>query len=144
MRAWMMAAVLMCAAAPALADFSSPVGDWRTIDDRTHQARGIVRIFEKDGKLYGTVERSLIADPPHRTCDGCTDDRKGKPILGMEVIRGLNHDGDQWDGGTILDPESGTVYRCRLRLEDGGRKLAVRGFVGVAFLGRTQVWERVQ
>lgn len=128
--------------APA-ADLSSPVGRWRTIDDHTHQAKAIVRIFEQNGKLYGVVEKSLIPNPPHRTCDACTDDRKGKPILGMDIIRGLQQDGDTWDHGTILDPETGKVYRCKMSLRDGGRKLAVRGFIGFALLGRTQVWERV-
>jgi len=140
------ALVLAGAAALALgarADLSSPVGEWRTIDDNAHQPRGIVRIFERDGKLYGVVEKSLVPHPRHRTCDGCTDDRKGQPILGMEIIRGLERDGDQWDGGTILDPENGKVYRCKMMLRDGGRELAVRGFIGFALLGRTQVWERV-
>ena len=137
-------ALLLIATAPvAHADLSTPVGQWRTIDDHTHQPKAIVRIFERNGKLYGVVEKPLIPNPPRRTCDDCTDDRKGKPILGMEIIRGLERDGDQWDGGTILDPESGKVYKCRLRLEDDGQKLAVRGFLGISLLGRTQIWERV-
>jgi uncharacterized protein (DUF2147 family) len=126
----------------ARADLSSPVGEWRTIDDNTHQPTGTVRIFERDGKRYGVVEKSFIPHPRHWTCDGCTDDRKGQPILGMEIIRGLEREGDHWDG-TILDPETGKVYRCRMTLRDGGRRLAVRGFVGFSLLGRTQVWERL-
>ena len=144
MRAWRVAGLMAMAPVPAWADMSSPVGDWRTIDDHTGQPKAIVRIVAREGKLYGMVERPLTANPTHRTCDDCTDDRKGKPILGMEIIRGLQPDGDQWDGGTILDPETGKVYKCRLRLEDGGRKLAVRGFLGIALLGRTQTWERVE
>ena len=128
----------------AYADSASPVGAWRTIDDVTHQPKGIVRIVQRDGKLYGTVEKSLVEKPPHRVCDDCTDDRKGQPILGMEIIRGLSRDGDQWDGGTILDPENGKVYKCKITLQDNGNKLAVRGFLGISLLGRTQVWERAE
>jgi uncharacterized protein (DUF2147 family) len=125
------------------ADLSSPVGEWRTIDDNTHQPKAIVKIFERDGKLYGVVEKSLEQNPPHKNCDECTDDRRGKPIVGLDIIRGLQRDGDQWDGGTILDPENGKVYRCKMTLEDGGQRLAVRGFIGISLLGRTQVWQRV-
>ena len=125
------------------ADLSSPVGEWRTIDDNTHQPKGIVRIFETNGKLYGVVEKSLVEHPAQTKCDDCTDDRKGKPILGLDIIRGLQRDGDQWDGGTILDPENGKVYRCKMTLQNGGQELAVRGFIGISLLGRTQIWQRV-
>ena len=125
------------------ADLSSPVGEWRTIDDNTHQPKAIVKIFETNGKLYGVVEKSLVEHPAHTNCDDCTDDRKGKPIIGLDIIRGLQKDGDQWDGGTILDPENGKVYRCKMTLQNGGQELAVRGFIGISLLGRTQVWQRV-
>jgi uncharacterized protein (DUF2147 family) len=130
-------------AAELAADPTSPVGTWRTIDDSTGKPKAVVRIFEQSGRLYGVVEKGLEANSAHSVCDNCTDDRRGKPIIGMDIIRGLARDGGQWDGGTILDPESGQVYKCRLTLQDGGRKLAVRGFVGISLLGRTQVWERL-
>jgi uncharacterized protein (DUF2147 family) len=130
--------------APAAgADLSTPVGEWRTIDDNTNTPKAIVKIFERNGKLYGVVEKSLIEHPAHEKCDDCTDDRRGKPILGMDIIRGMAADGDQWDGGTILDPENGKVYRCKMTLRNGGQELAVRGFIGISLLGRTQVWQRV-
>lgn len=122
----------------------TPVGTWRTIDDRTGAPKAVVSIFKRGDKLVGVVERSLEVHAPHSVCDGCTDDRRGKPILGMEIIRDLVRDGDQWDGGTILDPETGKIYKCRLILQDHGQKLAVRGFIGIALLGRTQVWERLK
>jgi len=140
---WLLAGAL-CASWPAqAADASSPVGEWRTIDDSTGTPRALVKIFEQNGALYGVVEKSLVQNPPHRTCDDCTDDRRGKPIVGMDIIRGLHADGDHWDGGTILDPENGKVYRCTLTLRDGGQHLAVRGYIGISLFGRTQVWERV-
>jgi uncharacterized protein (DUF2147 family) len=124
-------------------DLGSPVGEWRTIDDNTGKPRAVVKIFERSGLLYGIVERPLEEHPQITKCDACEDDRRGKTILGMEIIRGLHADGDQWDGGTILDPETGKVYRCKLSLKDGGRRLAVRGYLGISLLGRTQTWERV-
>ena len=134
--------ILALSAVPAFAaDLSSPVGEWRTIDDATGAARALVRIYQHDGALFGLVEQPLAKDG-HPNCDACTDDRRGKPIVGMDIIRGLHRDGAAWSGGTILDPERGTVYRCTLELRDGGRRLAVRGYIGLALFGRTQVWER--
>ncbi len=125
------------------ADLASPVGEWRTIDDATHEPKAVVRIFEQGGALYGVVEKSLVATPMRKTCDQCTDDRKGRPILGMDIIRGLRRDGDQWDGGTILDPLEGKTYKCKISLQPGGQRLDVRGYLGISLLGRTQTWERV-
>jgi uncharacterized protein (DUF2147 family) len=141
-----LAAAAILAAAGSLAkaaDPASPVGSWRTIDDETHEPRAVVRIFDRGGVLFGVVEKSLMAHPPREFCDQCTDDRKNKPILGMEFIRGLRKDGDRWDGGTILDPEHGKVYHCKMALQPGGQKLEVRGYIGVSLFGRTQTWERV-
>lgn len=124
---------------PAL---QSPVGLWQTVDDHTGKPRGIVRIFEAQGRLYGEIVRVLDPDKAGAVCVSCTDDRKDKPILGLQILRGLRQDGESWDGGTILDPETGTSYRCSLRLADGGRKLVVRGYVGISLLGRSQTWLR--
>ena len=74
-------------------------------------------------------------------CDG---DRKGKPVNGMTILWGLKKDGDSWANGKILDPHNGKVYSAKMKLVEGGRKLEVRGFLGVSLLGRTQVWERQQ
>lgn len=120
----------------------SPIGLWRTIDDNTGKARAVVRIFEYQGRLYGDVVRVLDPDKAGNVCVKCTDDRRGKPLEGLQIIRGLQPDGDGWSGGTILDPETGTTYRCSARLADEGRKLVVRGYVGISLLGRSQTWIR--
>jgi uncharacterized protein (DUF2147 family) len=121
----------------------SPLGLWQTIDDHTGKPRGIVRIFESGGKLYGDVVQVLDPDKAGAVCLKCTDDRKGEPVQGLQIIRGLAPDGDgAWSGGTILDPETGSVYRCSLHLADEGRKLVVRGYLGISLLGRNQTWLR--
>lgn len=121
--------------------FAQIEGKWKTIDDETKQAKSVVEIFKKsDGKYYGKVSQLLIkpADP---NCTACKDDRKGKPILGLEIIRGLKKDGDEFTGGTITDPKTGKTYKCTIT--KSGDKLNVRGYVGVSLLGRTQTWEKV-
>lgn len=121
---------------------ASLVGLWRTFDDKTGKEKGLVRIYEANGLIYGDVEATVDPAEARLTCTKCQDDRRGKPLIGLNIIRGLRRDGDEWDGGTILDPASGEVYRCSLRLEDGGRRLVVRGYLGISLLGRSQTWVR--
>ncbi|AZB28025.1 MULTISPECIES: DUF2147 domain-containing protein [Chryseobacterium] len=121
--------------------FAQIEGKWKTIDDETKQAKSIVEIYKKsDGKYYGKVSQLLIK-PADANCTSCKDDRKGKPILGLEIIRGLAKDGDEFTGGTITDPKTGKTYKCTIT--KSGDKLNVRGYMGVSILGRTQVWQKV-
>jgi uncharacterized protein (DUF2147 family) len=140
--------VLIALALPLLAGAAwaqpSPVGLWRNIDDKTGQPKGEIRIQEREGALFGRVGKTLVKDRPS-TCEVCTGDRKGKPIVGLEIIRAARHskdDANVWDGGTILDPETGTEYRTSLTLIEGGKKLQVRGYLGPFW--RTQIWDRLE
>ena len=126
----------------------SPLGLWRSIDDDTKQPKAEIRIGQNaSGGLSGVVERSLLNNPSAEpNCTLCTDDRKDKPKIGMEIIRGGQQTQGQavWEGGKILDPENGKNYSLRLTPIDGGKKLEVRGYLGTPMLGRTQTWIRAQ
>jgi uncharacterized protein (DUF2147 family) len=141
----------VCAAAVALwlgsltfAQAPSPVGRWRTTDDKTGQAKSIIEITEMNGDLQGKVER--VFSPPARSgnplCDQCPGDRKHRPVVGMQILWGMKKEGDEYAGGRIFDPETGKTYRCKLRVIDGGKKLEVRAFVGFSLAGRTETWIR--
>ena len=133
-----------CGAAFAQA---TPVGVWKSIDDKTKAERSQVRITENGGVLSGRIEKLLAADAsPDAKCDKCDDDRKDKPVVGMEIIRGVKkaEAENTWEGGTILDPAEGKVYKVRLQPVEGGKKLEVRGYVGMPMLGRTQTWVRAE
>ena len=120
--------------------FAQIEGKWKTIDDETGQAKSIVEVFKKsDGKYYGKVVKLLIK-PDNPNCTGCKDDRKNKPILGMEVIRGLKKDGNEFTGGSITDPKNGKAYKCTVTRS--GDKLNVRGYIGFSLIGRTQTWHK--
>lgn len=122
----------------------TPVGLWRNIDDKTGQPKAEIRISANAaGVLTGVIEKPLIR-PVELMCVQCSDDRKDKPKLGMEIIRGaVKAEGkDTWEGGKILDPDNGKNYTLRLTLINGGGKLEVRGSIGP--FGRTQTWLRVQ
>lgn len=117
-------------------------GKWKTIDDETGQAKSIVEIFKKsDGKYYGKVSQ-LLSKPANANCVDCKDDRKNKPILGMEVVRGMKKEGATFTGGTITDPKTGKTYKCNI--ERKGDKLDVRGYVGFSLIGRSQTWHKVK
>ncbi len=138
----LLAAALALAAPLAWAQ-ASPVGLWKTIDDKTKTEKSLVRISESGGALSGRIEKLLAPDAkPDALCDKCGDDRKDKPVVGLEIIRGAKPGDGVWEGGTILDPNDGKVYRLRLKPEDGGRTLEVRGYIGPFY--RNQHWVRVE
>ena len=117
-------------------------GKWKTIDDETGQEKSIVEIFKKsDGKYYGKVTQLLIK-PANPNCVDCKDDRKNKPILGMEVVRGLKKDGNEFTGGTITDPKTGKTYKCTITRS--GDKPNVRGYIGFSLIGRSQTWHKLK
>jgi len=115
-------------------------GKWKTIDDETGETKSIVEIYKQNGKAYGKVTKIFTGpgEDPDPICTACDGDEKNEKIIGMEIIKGLEQDGDDWEDGTILDPESGKVYDCEIwRDED---ELKVRGYI--AFLYRTQTWKK--
>lgn len=134
---------LLLIASPAFAQMT-PVGTWKSIDDKTGEAKAQMRITERNGVLSGRIEKLLRAPAvPNPVCDQCSDDRKDQPIVGLEIIRGAKKapGRDVWEDGRILDPENGTTYRLLLTPIDGGQKLEVRGSFGP--FSRTQTWIRV-
>jgi uncharacterized protein (DUF2147 family) len=127
-------------AAPA----TSPAGRWKTIDDTTGKPKSLLTLWEQDGKLYGRIDQILdpAPDNPNHRCIHCSGAMKDKELLGLEILWDMKHTGNDWSGGFILDPDNGSTYKCKMALEDGGKKLKVRGFIGLSLLGRTQYWYR--
>ncbi len=117
-------------------------GLWKSIDDRTNELKSVVEIVEKGGMISGKVVQIFPkpGEEPNPLCQKCPkdDSRYRKPILGMEIIQSLQKSGNEYIGGTVLDPEEGKVYRCKIWLE--GNTLKLRGYVGPFF--RTQTWQR--
>jgi uncharacterized protein (DUF2147 family) len=123
----------------------TPIGLWHSIDDKTGEPKAEIRISDNGGVLSGRIEKLLRKGAnPDEKCVECRDERKDKPMVGLEIIRGARKAPDKpvWEDGKILDPENGREYTLRLTPVDGGRKLDVRGSFGP--FGRTQTWVRVQ
>jgi len=126
---------------------ANPAGLWRTIDDESGKEKSLVRIVESGGVYTAKVEK--ITDPAKASevCEKCSDERKGQPIVGMTIMRSVKQDAEDkglWDGGDILDPKNGKVYKVRLKPIEEGKKLEVRGYIGAPLFGRTQTWIRVE
>ena len=138
------AIVFMSIAAPALAQMS-PVGLWRSFDEKTNEPKSEVRINENAGVLEGRVVALLRkgADPAAK-CVECRDELKDQPMVGLQIIKGAKkaEGKDVWEDGKILDPENGKFYTLRMTPIEGGKKLEVRGSIGP--FGRTQTWQRVE
>lgn len=136
--------VTILSLSPAYAATDTPVGRWVTIDDKDHRPRSVIEIVDNGSALQGRIVRiyDRPGDNPAHLCRKCKGELKDKPVVGMTVISGVKHNGDAWDGGTIMDPGSGNTYSAVLKLNDAGEKLDVRGYLGISLFGRSQTWVR--
>jgi len=121
----------------------SVLGKWKAIDDDSGKTLGVVHIYEEDGKIVGKVVEITNPKSRDKRCNKCAGADINQPILGLVILRGLKKDGDEYNGGKILDPKHGKYYKCYINLEDEN-KLKVRGYIGISLFGRTQFWHRVK
>lgn len=137
-----LAAVLTLPA--AWADEPSPVGLWKNIDDVSGKPKALIRITDNKGELEGRIEKLFRpADQDQNPkCNLCEGANKDQPVIGLLFMSGLKKSGDEYTGGQIIDPDNGKVYKSKLTLVEGGKKVNVRGYIGVPMLGRSQVWVR--
>ena len=144
MRQALIAIIFAAIAAPALAQMT-PVGTWKSVDDKTGQPKSQIVIADQGGLLQGRIDKLLRpgADPS-ALCVECKDALKDHRMIGLPIITGAKKAADKevWEDGKILDPENGKLYTLRLTPIEGGQKLEVRGSIGP--FGRTQTWLRVQ
>ncbi|GAB4433866.1 MAG: DUF2147 domain-containing protein [Turneriella sp.] len=138
--------VALCLAAPGLMA-NDVAGTWMTIDDETGQPKSHINIWIDNGVAYGKIIKLLNRKPgedPDPICDKCTGADHGKKVVGLVILRGLKQEGDEWKGGTIMDPKNGKTYKCKIKAENNGQTLRVRGFIGFSLLGRTQIWKKLK
>ncbi|MFK5981982.1 MAG: DUF2147 domain-containing protein [Flavobacteriaceae bacterium] len=118
----------------------SIIGEWETFDDKTGDKLSIVEIYKSNNKYFGKITK-LYEDPSDLVCDKCEDENKNKPIIGLVVLQNLGIDDDEYNNGTILDPNNGETYKCYIELINDN-KLKLRGYIGISLIGRTQYWQR--
>ena len=129
----------------ALANAADPLNGttWKTIDDKTKQPKAIVKFTEqKNGTLSASIQ-SVLTPGEENACKKCEGPYHNKSLKGLRIVTGLkNVGGTSYENGSNLDPQSGKTYKLKGQIADGGKKLELRGFIGVAALGRNQTWIR--
>lgn len=143
----LLAAALLAACTMLTASAQTPrsaIGLWKTIDDETGKTKSLVRITEANGEFRGKIEKLFRAptEEQHPKCIKCEGTNKDQPVLGMTIIAGMKLEDGEYLGGHILDPASGKTYKSKMSLIEDGKKLNVRGYVGLPAFGRTQIWRR--
>ena len=119
----------------------SCIGKWVTIDDESFKKKSVVKLYKKDGVMYGRIEKLFLqpGEEENPKCDQCKGSLKDKPIIGLLIIRGMKWNGSEWTGGTIVDPENGVKYKAKIWIDpDNKNRLKVRGYYGIFY--RTQTW----
>jgi len=148
-------AILMFAFAAATASFlliagagaaiPTAAGVWKQVDENG-RVGALVTISEEGGYFVGRLSKLFIApkDDPNPLCTKCPGEKQNQPILGLVFIEGMKQSGLDYEGGTILDPETGNIYKASMSLNPSGTELTVRGYIGLPIFGRSQTWTRVE
>ncbi len=118
-------------------------GKWNSKNDETGEVDSVIEVYEKEGKAYAKIIEIKDADRQNSVCEQCEGSNKNKKILGLNILTGLEKDGKEWSGGTILDPRNGKVYKCYIKLTNKN-KLKIRGYIGVSLFGKTAYWYRAE
>ena len=133
------------ASAPLRAAEPSAVGLWEQVDEKTGKAESWFKITERNGAYEGNIVKIFFkpGEDENWVCDKCEGAERGKPVLGLALIKGMQRTGSSYENGTIMDPRDGAVYRALMKLSPDGQKLEVRGYLGISLFGRSQVWNRL-
>tara|TARA_B110000902_G_scaffold263883_1_gene343988 strand:+ start:233 stop:658 length:426 start_codon:yes stop_codon:yes gene_type:complete len=118
-------------------------GKWNSTNEETGNIDSIIEVYEKDGKAFAKVIEIKGSARKNAVCEKCEDENKNKPILGLNILTGLEKNKDEWSGGNILDPRNGKIYNCYIKLIKPN-KLKIRGYIGLALFGKTAYWERAE
>jgi uncharacterized protein (DUF2147 family) len=138
-------AMLLPAAGVSARAEPSAVGLWEQVDEKTGRAESWFKINDRGGVYEGQIVKIFFkpGEDENWVCDKCEGADRGKPVLGLTLVKGMRRNGATYEGGTIMDPRDGTVYRARMELSPDGQQLEVRGYVGIALFGRSQTWRRL-
>jgi uncharacterized protein (DUF2147 family) len=142
-----MSAVIMLGATSASLRAAEPsaVGLWEQVDEKSGKPESWFKITERNGAYEGNIVKIFFkpGEDENWVCDKCEGSERGKPVLGLALIKGMQRSGSSYENGTIMDPRDGAVYRALMKLSPDGQKLEVRGYLGISLFGRSQVWNRL-
>jgi uncharacterized protein (DUF2147 family) len=140
--------LLVAGAAGLFADSADKaLGYWKSISDVKGEEGKMTAIWKLSLDVSGQLQGAIVYVPnesPGKNYVSKKKEYNGLPVWGTMWMKGLKKSGsDTWVGGTIVDVgnDKSDVYGCEVRVVAGGTKLDMRGYIGLAFIGRTQTWQ---
>jgi uncharacterized protein (DUF2147 family) len=116
-------------------------GKWHSKNNITGEIEAVIRMYEKGQKAFAKIIEIKDPEKQNSICNLCRGKNKGKIILGLNILTGLEKNGNKWSEGSILDPRNGKIYTCYIELINPN-KLKIRGYIGISLFGKTAYWEK--